>query len=112
MSSTLDGVMAKINTSNSTMNLYRDFSQNDRITLNSTPCNRNETGSCQGLVSNLTPAHFQAFDFGRVTTQTLAQEENSYNECFDKCIATNPSHHYCHNYCSNEIINDVRKDFV
>lgn len=81
MSSSLDPVVAQIEASNSGMNLYRNFSQNDRITLNSTPCDQNSTGSCRGLVTQFTPAQFNNFDVGRVTTQTIAQLQDCVLQC-------------------------------
>jgi hypothetical protein len=123
MSSTLDGVVYKIDNSNSTMNLYTNFSQNDRITLNSTPCDRNSTDSCRGLVSNFTPTQFQAFDVGRVTTQTEAQLEDSTIRCMLNCtgvqtsdelenLANTVSFRQCENICYVKIARNTRKDFI
>ena len=86
---TLDPVLAKINRSSSQLNFFRYASQNDRIVLNSTPCDQNYTGSCQGLVQTLTPSHFSTFDTGRQTSQTIAQKEDCIVDCLMKCTGVN-----------------------
>jgi hypothetical protein len=106
---TLDQVVAKIDRSNSTLNLYRTLSQSERITLNSTPCDRNLTGSCKGLVSTLTPMHYQAFDIGRETAQTLAQADECYETCMSECPYVRD---LCHKTCMNECDTRRRKDFI
>ena len=123
MSSTLDGVVYKIDHSNSTMNLYTNFSQNDRITLNSTPCDRNITDSCRELVSNFTPTQFQAFDIGRETTQTEAQLEDCTLKCLLRCngiqtadeltsLSYNDSYRQCEDICHITCNKNTTKDFI
>lgn len=122
MSSTaLDGVVAKIDASNSTMNLYTNFSQHDRITLNSTPCDQNSTGSCRALVSSFTPQHFGAFDVGRVTHQTEAQLSQCMNMCLIRCtgekeIGQNHIDQFrntkCYAVCDAYCNQDQTKDFI
>lgn len=123
MSSTLDGVVYKIDHSNSTLNLYTNFSQNDRITLNSTPCDRNYTGSCKGLVSSFTPMQFQAFDIGRETTQNEAQLGDCLNVCMLQCTDTmniddlvtktnTLQYQQCNGYCHEKCDRETRKDFI
>ena len=118
MSNNLDRVVQKIDHSNSTLNLYTNFSQNDRITLNSTPCYKNSTGSCKGLVSEFTPMQFQAFDFGRYTYQSQAQEDDCIRDCLSTCnpsFLDNPgsfNDQSCLSWCYQTCIENTTKDFV
>lgn len=112
-SRSLDGVIAKIDNSNSNMNLYRNFTMEDRINLNSTPLNQNYTGSAQGLVNDFTVSQFQAFDYGRFTPQDLAQEEDCIDACVKECVISPLlNHKQCVPYCTNQCIVQSRKDFI
>jgi hypothetical protein len=112
-SQSLDTVVSKIDASNSTMNLYREFTQTDRINLNSTPCSNNATGSCKSLVSTFTPQHFGAFDIGRSTPQDIAQEEDCITVCMKNCISGHmATEERCYSHCKEVCLQDTRKDFI
>jgi hypothetical protein len=113
MSQNLNTVVAKIDASNSNLNLYRNLTQSDRIILNSTPCDQNAFGSCKGLVSSFTQPHFQAFDLGRDTYQNEAQLESNFQICFDQCYEkTRGDVQGCNVICKNKIEDDQTKDFI
>jgi len=115
-SRSLDPVIAKIGNSNSNQNLYRSFSQEDRITMQSTPLSNNSTGSAKGLVSNFTPRQFQSFDVGRDTHATIAQQQNCYHQCMMQCIPTvtvlGDAILHCDAICKETCVHDTTKDFI
>lgn len=115
-SRSLDPVIAKIDNSDSNQNLYRSFSQEDRITMQATPLSNNITGSVKGLVSNFTPRQFQSFDMGRDTHATLAQEQECLNKCMSQCVphvnVLGDPTPQCHAICKEICVNDTTKDFI
>ena len=110
-SRSLDPVLAKIDASSSNQNLYRSFTREDRIALQSTPLSNNSTGSAKGLVSDLTPSQFQSFDVGRDTYATIAQEQDCYHNCMVQCVPTN-NEYKCHTVCREKCVTDTRKDYI
>lgn len=110
-SRSLDPVVAKIDASTSNQNLYRSFSLEDRITLQSTPLSNNSTGSAKGLVSDFTQTQFGAFDDGRVTYATISQEENCFETCMASCLGDAPDT-ICHPHCAQKCVGDTRKDYI
>lgn len=111
-SRSLDSVVTKIDNSNSNQNLYRSFSQEDRITLQSTPLSNNITGSAKGLVSDFTPRQFQSFDVGRDTHATIAQEQDCMHHCVISCVSQNGSPPQCYSLCREKCKTDTTKDFI
>jgi hypothetical protein len=110
-SRSLDPVIAKIDASSSNQNLYRSFTREDRIALQSTPLSNNSTGSAKGLVSELTPSQFQSFDVGRDTYATITQEQDCYQNCMVQCVPNN-SEYKCHTICQKKCVTDTRKDYI
>lgn len=108
----LDPVIAQIDNAASGMNLYRDMSVQDRSTLNAVPCDYNSSGSCKALVSSFTPAQFQNFDVGRVTSQTEAQQEQCMQQCIHSLQFSVPDMNEAHNICSLQCKDQVRRDFI
>ena len=105
--------LAKINHAASTLNLYRNLDREDRIGLQSQPLSNNYTGSAKGLVSTLTPVHFQAFDIGRDKYATMTQSENCQSTCFENCMLSNNSNvDLCQRACYEKCIDDTTKDFI
>jgi hypothetical protein len=111
-SRSLDPVITKIYNSNSNQNLYRSFSREDRIALQSTPLSNNSTGSAKGLVSDFTPRQFQSFDVGRDTYATIAQEQDCTYHCMTECTLKNVSESKCYALCKEKCKIDTRKDFI
>jgi hypothetical protein len=109
-SRSLDPVLVKIDTASSTQNLYRSLTLDDRITMQSTPLSNNSTGSAKGLVSELTPSQFQAFDMGRETYTSIAQEQNCFNSCMQQCPFQTLS--ACQTICNETCSVDTTKDFI
>ena len=105
--------LAKINHAASTQNLYRNLNRNDRIALQSQPLSNNYTGSAKGLVSTLTPVHFQAMDIGRDKYATMTQAENCQSTCMENCLlTTNSNIDLCQRSCYEKCIDDTTKDFI
>jgi len=115
-SRSLDRVVSLIDASNSNQNLYRSFSQEDRINLQATPLSNNSTGSAKGLVSDFTPSQFQSFDVGRDTYATIAQEQDCYHRCMTECVPHVrdflPPVPRCHAMCQTQCATDTTKDFI
>lgn len=104
--------LAKINDSASTQNLYRNLNREDRIALQSQPLSNNYTGSAKGLVSTLSPVHFQAMDIGRDKYANMTQSENCMETCFEKCLISTMNINVCQRSCYEKCIDDTTKDFI
>jgi len=90
----LDNVKLAIQ-ANSSLNYYKNATQQNRRDQNSTPCNENSTGSCKGYYADFNATQFQTFDVER-RTQFPAWANK---ECYDECMEQNLSEAYCRNRC-------------
>lgn len=111
-SRSLDPVLAKIESSASTQNLYKNLNREDRVTLQATPLSNNFTGSAQGLMRLLTPVQLQAVDVGRDTYMTLVQYQECQARCVPDCETLLPHlRPACVDQCLRECDN-TRLDFI
>ena len=104
--------LGKINHAASTQNLFRNLNMEERIALQSQPLSNNYTGSAKGLVSTLTPVHFQAFDVGREKYATISQADNCQQTCMQNCLLATNDILQCQRSCYEKCIEDTSKDFI
>jgi hypothetical protein len=106
-SRSLDGVVAKIDASSSNLNLYKSFTKQDRINLNSTSCSNNASGSCNELYRDFNQGEFQSFDYGRFTKYEIKNRQECIRDCYE-----NPDQFESVGQCIRACETETRTDYV